>query len=84
MKEQRVFCLILVIKLAEHGHTTLDPVLRAPASGQHHGNDKIGGVACGRESALSLTGLVERADKQLLRLIHVLLLSCMGEKEAKK
>lgn len=76
--------LVSVIKLAEHGHTTLDPVLRAPASGQHHGNDKIGGVACGGQGALPLAGLVDRADKQLLRLINVLLLSCMKEKEVKK
>lgn len=79
-----VRCLISVIKLAEHGHTALDPVFRAPASGQHHGNDKIGGVACGREGALPLTGLVERTLKQLLWLIEVLLLSYMEEKEEKK
>lgn len=75
---------ISVIKLAEHGHSALDPVLRAPASGQHHGNDKIGGVACGGEGSLPLTGLVERAHIQILSLIHALLLSWMGEKEAKR
>lgn len=70
-----VRCLISVIKLTEHGHTTLDPVLRAPASGQHHGNYKIGGVACSREGALPLSGLVERANIKFLRLIDALLLS---------
>lgn len=71
--------LISVIKLAEHGHTTLDPVLRGSAGGQHHRNYKIGGVACGREGALPLAGLVERAHVQFLRLIDALLLSCVGE-----
>lgn len=77
------FKLVSVVKLAEHGHTTFDPVLRAPLSGQNHGNDKICGVACSGQGALPLTGLVEWANKKLLRLITVLLLSCMKEKEVK-
>lgn len=80
---QSVVCLISVIKLAEHGHTTLDPVLRALACRQDHGNDKIGRVACGRKGALSFTGLVERTNIQFLRLIDVLLFS-WGEKQGGK
>lgn len=75
MQQQCVVCLISVIKLAEHGHTTLDPVLRALACRQHHGNHKIGRVACGREGALSFTGLVERANIKFLRLTDALLFS---------
>lgn len=68
-----------VIELAEHGHATLDPVLRAFASEQRHGNYKVGGVAGGRQRPFPLTGLVQRADKQTLRVVKVLLLSCEGE-----
>lgn len=73
-----------VIKLAEHGHPTLDPVLRAPARGQRHGNHIIGGVSCGREGALPLAGFVERTDKQLVRLITGLHLGCKRKKNVKK
>lgn len=75
---------ISVIELAEHCHAALDPVLRGSARGQHRGEDKVGGVACGREGSLSLTGLVERANVQLLRLISALLLIWVGETGAKE
>lgn len=73
--QQCAVCLILVIQLTKHGHTTLDPVLRALAGGQLHRNNKIGGVACGGKGALPLTGLVKRTNIQLLRLVDALLLS---------
>lgn len=79
----KVQYMISVIKLAEHSHTTLDPVLRGSAGGQHHGDNKVGGVACGREGALPLTGLVKRTNVQYLRLVAALPLTCVGEKEAK-
>lgn len=76
-------CLISGIKLAEHGHATLDPVLRELACRQHHGNDKIGRMACGRKGSLSFSGLVERANIQFLRRTGALLFS-WGEKKGGK
>lgn len=65
-----------VIKLAEHGNTTLDPVLRGPACQQSQRNHIIGGVAGGGQGALPLAGLIQRANIQSLSLNDVPLLSC--------
>lgn len=69
-KLQRSKGMSLIVKLAEHSHPSLNPVLWALACGQHHGDDKVGGVTCGRQSSLTLTGLIERTHIDILGLRH--------------
>lgn len=64
-----------VIKLTEQGHAALNPVLRGPAGGQHHGDDEVGGVSCGGEGSSPLTGLVQRTDVQSVLLTTTFLFS---------
>jgi len=50
----------LVIKLTEHGHTTLHPVVFGQVRRDKHPNDIVGGVTRGREHTAPFTRLVHR------------------------
>lgn len=62
--------MILIVKLTEHSHPSLNPVLWALACGQHHGDDKVSGVTRGGQSSLTFTGLIERTHIDVLGLRH--------------